>query len=282
MAGQGNLRAQLTIKEAAELNRALGDGFVAYGGSRSMLHPIRLLVDDPFFEAVVRGGHDAALATLPGFIEEMKNDGSTNDEIEDAYRDYLDDNVPDDAPHWRETNPFGFDLAALREFFTARYNEHYGSEPYSVEDGLWPGSFLICEEPYSKVWFELLALAEIQQLDSSISELRQDNKRAANGFYLMVAFRYAGSIGRIIEQYCWRFSHGADTLRGKVSVSAARTGGETRARAHAALSEKILSEMQRQVQAGKTVSNAARLAFKFGLGASPGANRKLWYRNTRK
>ena len=159
----------LTQKEAAELEKALGDGFVSYGDLVGV-HPIKFWIDDPFFETVVRGtGHEDGLATLPDFLSEMASEGYTEDEITDAYREYLDDHVPKDAPHWRETNPFGFDLPALREFFTARYREHYGSDDPTYPDGepYWPGAFLISEKPYTKIWFELLALTEIGQLDTS-------------------------------------------------------------------------------------------------------------------
>lgn len=89
-------------------------------------------------------------------------------------------------------------------------------------------------------------------------------------------------LGFLWCEYKIRMRHEADSFRGKKNVTSARSGGEARAKRLQGRTEEILQRMQAFHRSGKSVANAASLAFKAGLGTSPEANRKLWTRHRKK
>ena len=85
----------------------------------------------------------------------------------------------------------------------------------------------------------------------------------------------AGAAARQIEL---AIKNRADAMIGKAVVRGARSGGNQRRNNRAPGSERILTEMHRLVEEGKSVSRAADIAARKGLGTTAGANRQLWYR----
>ena len=78
-----------------------------------------------------------------------------------------------------------------------------------------------------------------------------------------------------------RFTRNASehTLRGIGTKVSAKKGGDARRGSFADLTSCVLSEMQTRIEAGKSVSDAARLVHARGIGTSAEANRKLWGRH---
>lgn len=69
----------------------------------------------------------------------------------------------------------------------------------------------------------------------------------------------------------------ADAVRRKKVLTSAREGGAKRARANAETKETCFAAMQKLIDAGHSIANAARLAHKDGIGVSEGANRRTYY-----
>jgi len=89
----------------------------------------------------------------------------------------------------------------------------------------------------------------------------------------------AGAVARQIEL---TEQNKTDALRGKKTLRAAESGGAIRKSQTRNRTESVLKQMVRYINRGHSQTNAARLAFKKGLGSSGGANRQLWQRHIRK
>lgn len=89
-------------------------------------------------------------------------------------------------------------------------------------------------------------------------------------------------LGFLWAEYQSRIRHERDAARGRKSLESARAGGARRSMLLSRGSAKTLQAMARYVNDKHSVSNAARLAFKAGCGASVDANRKLWHRHVEK
>ncbi len=70
-----------------------------------------------------------------------------------------------------------------------------------------------------------------------------------------------------------------ETVRGQKTIRSASTGGKTNARQKKAVSDAIISEMERLMSRGMTKSSSARIAYNKGFGSSPAANVKLFDRH---
>lgn len=267
----------LSEEESSNLEAALCDGFSIYGSVRPrVVYPLEGVVDEPFFGSKV--GQPGWEASHADYAAEMREDGYTEDEIEDKYEDYLDELVSDDAPHWLETNPFGFDLKLLTQFFSERYEEmtrREGHEYLDTQALPEPREIIMMLVPYSKAWFETAILIEISDF---VFFTKYPKHSDIAPFARRMAFESAGKIGRMVEHYRWRFSYGVDAQRGRTTVRSARKGGEAKRGATRNASKQVIAKMEYFVAQGNSVSNAARLTFVAGLGTSKEANRKLWNR----
>jgi hypothetical protein len=279
----------LSQAETADLERALQDGFQIHG---SMMpgEKYRLdgLVDEPFFGASA-GSSSEAPAVVPEFVSKLRSEGLSEEEVLDEFRDFLDSHVSDDAPEWGATNPFGFSFSALEAFFKKQLCTYWGIpvEDYSPD---LTDSIIDAYLPFCRTWFEVRILHEIAYFDYSFQDFERFEAQANRSpgatfgrkFSLWQAFASAGKIGRMVEHYRWRFSYGRDALRGRASVLAARMGGQERAKRLNAKSKGVLSAMAVYRERGHSIQNAARLAFKDGIGSSESANAKLWHRRALK
>jgi len=102
---------------------------------------------------------------------------------------------------------------------------------------------------------------------------------AANMISLYYAHYDHLRLGYLWAEYQIRMRHETDSLRGKKSVASAQMGGAEHARAFENRRQRIIESIKRFVESGQSVSNAALLTFKNGLGSSAEANRKLWTRH---
>lgn len=89
-------------------------------------------------------------------------------------------------------------------------------------------------------------------------------------------------LGYLWAEYQMRLNIERNALRGEGVVKNAREGGIARGNETSSVSCKVIAAMEDKIASGKSISNAARLAFKAGLGSSPDANRKLWTRRRSK
>ena len=265
----------LTPKQSLELERALEDGFAVYGHMMpGISHSLAGIVNEPFFGAhATSGGHSDA--TVPDFVDHLRKEGLSEQEILDEVEMYLDENVSDDAPHWRETNPFNFRVAPLRKFFEDLFFESNGyfERPGPDESELNFRGLVLMFTPFSRTWFEVQIISELDALIEASEAIKKDG--LGNGIFMWMIVGSAGKAGRLIENYRWRFSYGADAMRGRVSISSARAGGIARRAALASRTSAVLDAMRTHLDGGKTISNAARLAFNSGFGESVDANRRL-------
>ena len=283
----------LSKEQSEQLERALGDGFQIYGGMQMGFYvPLDGVIDEPFFGARAKSGRRRGEEeNVVEFVEELRAEGLPEEEIADEIESYLDECQPEDAPRWLETNPFEFDLKEITRFFEDRVDEireeirsdHEafwrenlrGHEPEPIPEWvLEPSSMLLGEEPYSKKWFEIHVIGEIESI-AYWKEYRSNSPTAER-----LHLSSAGRIGRMIEHYRWRFSYGAHALRGKSNLRAATGGGKARAEARAPETMAILTKMDGLIGRGRSCREAGRRVFEEGLGKSADANRKLFERHS--
>lgn len=88
-----------------------------------------------------------------------------------------------------------------------------------------------------------------------------------------------GYLTALLDQKKQNESH---FLRGKKGLASAALGGQARAAQSKSGTQTVLMEMERHISAGKSITRAAELTCRAGLGATPEANRKLWYRHRKK
>lgn len=276
----------LTKEEANALEEILDNHFSVYGSMKSGLSlPLRGIISDDFFKT--SAGSSGSSEAYEEFLNEMEMEGYTEDEIEDYISDYLDQSVSDDAPHWRSTNPFGFEILKIKGFFSKQYQRALVHEGFANLDGEMVGGeyqepdfYIEVFDPFTKPWFETMILCEIGQLELSLK--MADEGSASSPWMQKIALSSAGKIGRLVEQYRWRFSFGDDTLRGRKTLASSKLGGELRSASKSETTKQILAEIERRVAAGHTVGNSARLVYNTGRGSSAEANRKLYFRYKQK
>lgn len=272
---------QLSEAESDELAMALGDGFIVHGHLMpDTAYSLKDVVEEPFWGAKVSGGNGRArVSPLPDWLEDLRQRGLSPSEFKDEVKGFLSELVAEDAPDWTQTNPFGFQLTPLKGFFMRRFEEVRASMGFywpedeartTAQDLMW------YFPPFTKPWLECAIIVEIEYLEFLVTEEGiSDGLARVNAIY---ARQSAGKIGRMVEQYRWRFSYGRDALRGRGSVEAASSGGQTRAAELREQSAAVLTHMERLVGVGHSVRRAAELAHRAGLGASANANRQLWKR----
>ena len=273
---------RLTEEELDELAEALGDGFTSVNLLRyAHIGPLKGLVDEPFWGATVGASKDD-INLLKAYSAELEKEGYSKEQILEQFLDELEGDLPDDAPHWLLSNPFGFGLVELEAYFIKKCDESLGDTSLFWKNGgdLAYIDFVQHSKPFSRVWFELHIAYELWLLKELINDFPKDNEIAA--FWAMLLIPRAGSIGRLIESYRWRFAYGDHALRGKKIIGSAGEGGRARARQIFASTHDVLGQMSILIKKGLSISRAAQLAHSRGLGSSPSANRKLWSRHKKK
>ena len=100
---------------------------------------------------------------------------------------------------------------------------------------------------------------------------------AMNALYFV--YRDDLKVGYLWAEYKIRMEHESAAVRGQTVRDGAQKGGEKRSQDYASLRKVVLSELKRLCDQGHSVSRAAELAFKAGIGTSGAANAKLWHRN---
>jgi hypothetical protein len=170
--------------------------------------------------------------------------GYDTEEWDDAFWDSPDD---DDAPAPYENFPLGFNQRRLRVYFynqferfcfkQAREHERYWEEQIRknpnwppldhLEDIRWIFEDSAQKMVYQKPWYEYHALQFLDFIEMSGKEL---SKYPPLAFMMISAC--AGQLGRLIEQYYWRFRFEGAALTGSGARKGASAGGKSKAALH--------------------------------------------------
>lgn len=86
-------------------------------------------------------------------------------------------------------------------------------------------------------------------------------------------------LGYLWAEYRMRMSVEKNAIRGQAVLRSARQGGLARGASRSVETSAVISAMEKRIAVGQSISNAARLTFNEGHGASAGANKKLWHRH---
>ncbi len=220
----------LSGEEKQRFLAALGDGF-------GYLHRNQYLD-----EAALPREVETGLLTHRAY--HSKDDPSKYwDHDEDEFWDESDGDSP---PGLFEQCPISFQLPAIRKYFQeqkATYLAYVKSHnDYSWLDNLKPEEKSnwdqriydrVLYETYSKAWYEYHVNQQIYFLDESIGMLgRAIEQNQKIGLDVMLIQNFAGTLGRLVEQYYWKFLHEKAAIRGVKISESAKTGGRHRAAKH--------------------------------------------------
>jgi hypothetical protein len=123
-------------------------------------------------------------------------------------------------------------------------------------------------EPLSEAYFLGKMAFSLKVIEESL---------AAND--MMTVFRHAMRLGMYQTEIDIRKIAGRYAEIGKKYLTSSEEGAAKRRGDFKAETQSILSEMADLVERGNSISNAARIVAKYGLGKSEGANRAIWYRH---
>ena len=205
----------LSEAETVALEAAFGDGFgdVSAIDSRPLPlpHEIRSGLLEHFF--FVRGSSEYD-------PEEYPDEFWTED---------------DDRPSPTVSFPLGFVLRRLRLYFgnqMDRFCAHLISEQpdYPLTDR-WHLEQLASYRLYMKPWYEFHAVQFIDWIESAQRDVVR-KKRPRLGAVIISSF--SGELGRLVEQYYWRFRFEGAAITGVGARRGASAGGKARAALHVA------------------------------------------------
>jgi hypothetical protein len=151
--------------------------------------------------------------------------------------EFWDQDDPDDAPAPYEVFPLGFNLERLCIYFEHQFLRF--CEQVAREDNAWDSFDLLRDRwifedrasslLYQKPWYEFHAL----QLFDFMAQSQKMLAKHPNFMNLMIV-DFAGKLGRLIEQYYWRFRYEGAAITGTGARKGASAGGRAKAQAHQA------------------------------------------------
>jgi hypothetical protein len=203
----------LSQAETDALEAAFGDGFGDVGavGYTPMPPP-----------AEVRRG----LVRHPFFVRPTSE--YDHEQYPDEFWDWNDDQPPP-----AESLPLGFVLRRLRLYFAnqvdrlcARLIKEQPSYA-TIERPLLEE--LAMQRLYEKPWYELHA---VQLLDWIETTPKQPAIAKNASFSLLLNSSFSGKLGRLVEQYYWRFRFEKAAITGVAARTGASTGGKAKAKLH--------------------------------------------------
>ncbi|MCC6983612.1 MAG: hypothetical protein IT535_10115 [Bauldia sp.] len=211
---------QLSSNELAALEVTMRDGFGDVGSPTAWRGPL---------PAEIRSG----VLHHQFYVHTARPDDLEDEEYKE-WRFW--DHDDDDRPAAFESFPLGFSLETLTTYFErqkARYlwrqRQRAPFPGVELGDEWSDAEFRLYEKP----WYEHHAL----QLLSFIALTKQESERRRKagktdslGAFLML--QWCGVLGRLVEQYYWRFRFEAPVISGLAVRQAASAGGTARALAH--------------------------------------------------
>jgi hypothetical protein len=161
----------------------------------------------------------------------------------DPFRRLDDFSEEEDAEFWQKSDgdsppgqyeqcPVNFHLPAIRKYFEAQ-KSNYLQYALSLEKSDWLTPLSESEqrewqeyiyqssldETYSKTWYEY----HINEQLFFIDEASRSDKNI--GFMIILLTSFAGTLGRLVEQYYWKFLIEESAIRGTRISQSARAGG---------------------------------------------------------
>ncbi|WP_149140710.1 hypothetical protein [Gemmobacter caeruleus] len=118
-----------------------------------------------------------------------------------------------------------------------------------------------------------LSAAMIREAPAKDRKWLQDFAEDITALAFHAGLETRAALGKAVE---------ADAVRGLKVVTAASQGGHVRVRNMSPLTGKIITFMKTKITNGTSISSAASMAAKAGLGTSAEANRRLWNRYGKK
>jgi hypothetical protein len=226
----------LSGEEKQRFLAALGDGF-------GYLHRNQYLD-----EAALPREVEAGLLTHRAY--HSKDDPSKYwDHDEDEFWDESDGDSP---PGLFEQCPINFHLPAIRKYFEEQKAAYLAyaksSDDYtwfdqlsSEEQSNWEAHIYdqVLYKTYSKAWYEYHINQHLYFFDENVSTLTRHTEQGLGlGLALMMITNFLGKLGRLIEQYYWKFLLEKAAIRGVRISESAKSGGlllaSIRKREHAA------------------------------------------------
>jgi hypothetical protein len=228
----------LSEEEKDRFLAALGDGF---GYSRRGQN-----LDEAALPSEVEGG----LLKHRAYYDRSRRSEQWDDDKEDEDEEFWEQSDGDSPPGLFEQCPINFHLPALREYFQGQKLAYLAyakaardytwlDELKSEERSNWEEYIYnqVLYKPYSKAWYEYHINQHFYFFDESVSMLtRHAEQRLGLGLALITNF--LGTLGRLIEQYYWKFLVERAAIRGLRISESAKSGGlrlaSMRKREHAA------------------------------------------------
>jgi hypothetical protein len=213
----------LSVEEKQRFLAALGDGFGHLHGSQHL--------DEAALPAEVELGLLTHRAYYP------KDDPSKywrHDEDE-----FWEESDGDSPPGLFEQCPIHFHVPAVRKYFQeqrAAYLAYVKSrDDYIWLDELKPEEkanwderiyYQVLYKSYSKAWYEYHVNEYIFFLDESVAMLARAAEQGLKGrLAVMLITNFSGTLGRLVEQYYWKFLLEKAAIRGVKVSEAAKSGG---------------------------------------------------------
>lgn len=146
----------------------------------------------------------------------------------------------DSPPGLFEQCPLNFHMPSIREYFS-KQKKIYLNYLRSTERHNWLSDLKTEDqenweyqiysealyETYSKVWYEFHINQKIYYCDETVASLcRLVEKGSPLGFCTMLLTKFSAQLGRLIEQYYWKFLIEKSAMRGRKIIDSAKSGGE--------------------------------------------------------
>jgi hypothetical protein len=148
----------------------------------------------------------------------------------------------DSPPGLFEQCPVNFDLAAIRQYFDAQkiaYLGHAKSQSdYTWLDRLEPEEranwdneiyHRALDKTYSKAWYECHINEQIDLIEGFTAAGIDQPRSNARALVGLLVIQSSATLGRLIEQYYWKFLLEKAAMRGQKISEAAKSGGHLRA-----------------------------------------------------
>lgn len=203
----------LSEAETLALEAALGDGFGTPGAVG--YHPMPT-------PAAIQGGLLKHSFFVPSYSE------YDHEEYADEFWDWRGDQPPPS-----DFCPIDFDLKRLGLYFINQLNRFSArlirEQPDWAVFERWQIEEIAMRRIYEKPWYEAHAVQLFDWLaDPSFRQAGAKN----DALSLLSTTNFSGTLGRLVEQYYWRFKFEKAAMTGMAARSGASTGGKAKAQLH--------------------------------------------------
>jgi hypothetical protein len=218
---------KLSKAETDALVEALADGFGDVLVQGSVPLPIPSKVKSGLLEHFIYGSEE-----LTYEAEECGDDALNDAFLNEALFNIATD---DDAPRPYEVFPLAFHRRRLRVYFRNQFKRF--CEQLCREDQEWasslkdryPFEWEACRRLYEKPWYEFHALQYLDWMELSVKDISSSKHAALD---ILSVSTFSGQLGRLVEQYYWRFRFERVAITGAGAQKGASAGGRAKAELH--------------------------------------------------